>query len=281
MEEMLVDRRGRVWSAPVLARHYRYRYPVDLSLASFAVRERGFIHVRRRPAGVEITLRAGKFTQRGLLAAILALEQMPARILLSVFDGARWSHELFASMVSFTRLAEALAADQPLGPPEPWIATRLDLKAAGRAHLASLQPLLRLWEACRGRLPDDFDRHIVAAGHATRTILLRQAPDSKRFIFERVPIGTRLMKPEEWREFLGRDLEELPDAKYAAWAQRDYCAVAASGRPRLEAVRAVTHSRDGSNLSVRYDRLMIPWLGRGAELFLSAVPITRELSIKP
>src|SRR5215472_9370229 len=239
MQDILVDRGGRVWSPPVLARHYRYRYPADTSLAVFAVRERGFIHVRRRTSGVQITLRAGKFTQRGLLAAILALEQRPARVLLSMFDGAHWTHELFASMASFAQLAEALAADKPFGPREPWIATRLSLDALAQPRLASLQPLVRLWEACRGRLPEDFDRHIVDGGHEPRTILLRQMRRSKRLVHERVPVGSQMMNPAQWLNLLGRDLEELPDPAYGAWAHCAYTEVMANGRPQLDSVRAL------------------------------------------
>jgi hypothetical protein len=281
MQEMLVDRRGRVWSAPVLARHYRYRYPVDSSLAAFAVRERGFIHVRRRPAGVEVALRAGKFTQRGLLAAILALEQMPARILLSVFDGARWSHELFASMLSFTRLAEAIAADQPLGPREPWIATRLSLDSLSRPRFASLQPLVGVWEACRGRLPEDFDRYVAEFGHQPRTILLQRKARSKRLVFEHVPIGSRMMKPDQWLNYIGHSLADMPDPQYSAWAHRTYSEVVASERPQLDSVRADTRSLDGAKLHMRYDRLLIPWRGRGSAVFVNAVTVRRELSITP
>ncbi|HEV2546639.1 MAG TPA: hypothetical protein VGU20_04830 [Stellaceae bacterium] len=280
MQEMLVDKRGRIWSTPVLARHYGYRYPADLSLASFAVRERGFIHVRRRPTGVEIALRAGKFTQRGLLAAILALEQMPARMVLSVFDGARWTHELFASMASFTQLAEGLAADKPLGPQEPWIATRLDLDALAQPRLASLQPLVSLWESSRGRLPEQFDRHVVAAGHQPRTILLRQESESKRFIFERVPSDLRMLEPDQWLKFLGRDLEELPDQKYGAWAHRAYTEVLAKGQPQLDSVRGTTRESRGGALRIRYDRLVIPWTA-GSDQFVSTVTIRRALAITP
>jgi hypothetical protein len=230
---------------------------------------------------VQITLRAGKFTQRGLLAAILALEQRPARVLLSMFDGASWRHELFASMASFAQLAEALAADKPLGPREPWIATRLSLDALGQPRLASLQPLLNLWEACRGRLPEDFDRHIADGGHGPRTILLRQMRRSKRLVFERVPTGSLMMKPEQWLRFVGHALEEMPDPQYSAWAHREYKDVVASGRPQLDSIRANTRSLDGAKLHMRYDRLLMPWRGRQSAVFINAVTVRRELSILP
>jgi hypothetical protein len=281
MQDMLVDRRGRVWSAPILARHYGYRYPADLSLASFAVRERGFIHVRRRPAGVEIALRARKFTQRGLLAAILALEQMPARILLSVFDGARWRHELFANLLSFTQLAEALAADKPLGPCEPWIATRLSLDALSQPRFASLRPLVKVWEACRGRLPQDFGRYVAEFGHQPRTILLQRKTRSKQLVFEHVPIGSQMMKPDQWLNYIGHSLAEMPDPQYSEWAHRTYSEVVASERPQLDTVRANTRSLEGAKLRMRYDRLLVPWRGRGSAVFVNAVTIRRELSITP
>src|SRR5262249_25110972 len=142
-------------------------------------------------------------------------------------------------------------------------------------------PLVRLWEACRGRLPEDFDRHIVDGGHEPRTILLRQMRRSKRLVHERVPIGSQMMKPTQWLNLLGRDLEELPDPAYGAWVHRAYTEVMASGRPQLDSVRATTRSLDGDKLRMRYDRLIMPWRASRSDIFVGAVSVRRELTIMP
>ena len=90
-----------------------------------------------------------------------------------------------------------------------------------------------------------------------------------------------MMKPDQWVNLLGHDLEQLPDPEYGAWARRAYSEIVASGSPQLDNVRATTRSADGATLRMRYDRLVMPWRAAGSDVFVSAVTIRRELSIAP
>jgi hypothetical protein len=113
---VLIDRRGRVWAHGPEELASRLRFAASKEdFASLAVRERGFVHLVRRADGIHVRLAHKKFTQRSLLGALLTLENYPARILLSIHDGADWSHRMFTDLGSFAEFAENVAADRPYG----------------------------------------------------------------------------------------------------------------------------------------------------------------------
>lgn len=278
----LVDARGKAWpdDSPQLAQRFGYG-PPDSAFVPYAVRERGCIHLSRQSDGVRIALCAGEFTQRTLLGALLALETWPARILLSVHERSAWTHEMFMSIGTFAEYAEDIAADKPYGTRQRWLATKLGFDALLQPRLAALAPLLGLWDTNRGRLPDDFERAVTSIGLGRRTVLLRRLPQSERLVHEIVPVGVPFMRPCQWLNLIGREVEALPDRQYAAWAAQTYLEVLGEGQPRLDAVRATILSQDGATLRTRYYRLAIPWRRNGGDSFVSVASIRRELSISP
>jgi hypothetical protein len=278
---VLVDRRGKPWpdDSPELARRYGYG-PPEAAFVPYAVRERGCIHLLRQADSVRITLRAGKFTQRTLLGALLALETWPARILLSVYDSDEWSHEMFMSIGTFAEYAEDLAADKPYGTRQRWLATELGFDALLQPRLSSLEPLINLWQTSHGRLPDDLGRAVAPLGLGGRSILLRRLPKSDRLVHEMVPTGVPFLRPCQWLHLIGREAHDLPDGHYGAWATKSYLELLARGEPRLDAVRATIIAGDGATHRTRYYRLAIPW-HRASESFVGVVTIRRELSISP
>jgi hypothetical protein len=280
MQGVLVDSRGKAWpdDSPQLAQRYGYG-PPEAAFVPYAIRERGCIHLVRQSDSVRITLRAGKFSQRTLLGALLALETWPARILLSIYDSAAWSHEMFMSIGTFAEYAEDLAADKPYGTRQPWLATGLGTEALEQPRLAALKPLLGAWQSARGRLPEDFRETVESLGLGRRAVLLRRS-ESDRLVHEIVPTGLPYMKPCEWLSLIGRDVENLPDQRYAAWAKRGYLEVLANHAPRVDAVRATIRTIDGATLRSRYYRLTIPWQS-ARDVFVSIVSVRRELSISP
>jgi hypothetical protein len=279
---VLVDSRGKAWpdDSSELAQRYGYG-PPEAAFVPYSIRERGCIHLVRQADSVRITLRAGKFSQRTLLGALLALETWPARILLSVYDSEAWSHEMFMSIGTFAEYAEDLAADRPYGTRQPWLATELGFEALLQPKLSTLGPLLSLWEQNRGRLPEDFGRAVAPIGLERRAILLRQVSKTERLVHEIVPIGLPFMSPCQWLHLIGRGVDELPDRQYGAWAAQAYLEVLAKGQPRLDSVRATIRTLEGATLRTRYYRLSIPWRGAGSDSFVSIVSVRRELSISP
>lgn len=271
MRGIVVDRRGKAWSADSaeLAQRLGCRQ-VGGEAISHAVRERGWIHIAHRAESVRITFSVGRFTQKGLLGALLALDRFPARILLSAFVSGQWSHTMFSSLAGFAAHAENIAADEPLGRRVPWLATPLELNELSQPSLAKLEPLFLLWRASHGRMNAELTPLLDRVGLGHRATIARQLPRSERLVFERVATGLTLMRPCEWLERVGRDIGDLPDRAYGANGNKGYFDVAADGTPRLETVRAVCLTSAGTTMRSCYDRLLLPWQRRGDLLVLAA-----------
>lgn len=280
MRDFFIDRQGRSWTAWGLATWLGVRAGDD-ELRAFAVKERGFIHLSHRSDGLKLTVRAKRFTQKAFLGAMLSLEKPPARILVSVFDGAEWTHQLFTSLLSCGEYLEDIAADRPVARREPWMATPLDFGVLQRPQFAAFRLVTKVWAAACGRMPEDFDDYVLACGLEPRAIVVRRPYGTKKLVHERVPTATSLMRPCDWLNMIGREVEELPDQRYGAWAARIYHELLASGRPKLDNIRATTRTLSGSVLRISYQRLALPWSGPSGEAFVSAFTVRRELSIAP
>ena len=279
MRGIVVDRRGKAWPADSaeLARKLGCRQIGD-DVASYAVRERACIYVVQRANGARVALSLGRFTQKGLLGALLALDSIPARILLSAFDGGQWSHRMFSNLARFAEYAETVAEDEPLGRREPWLATPLQLEALSQPSLAKLEPLFQLWRASRGRMSEEVNPLLDRVGLRRRTTIARQLPRSERLVFEQVATGLTLMRPCEWLQRVGRDIGDLPDRAYGANGNKGYFEVAADRGPRLETVRAVCLTSAGTTMRSCYDRLLLPWR-RGGDLLVLAASTLRDVRV--
>jgi len=280
MRGIVVDRRGKTWPADSaeLARRLGSRL-TGSDVASYAVCKRDCLYVVQRDDSVRVALRLGRFTQKGLLGALLALDRIPARILLSAFDGSQWSHTMFPSLASFAEYVESVAEDEPLGGREPWLATAHALEALSRPGLAKLEPLYLLWRAARGRTSEEVNPLLDQLGLRDRTTIARQLPRSERLVFENVATGLTVMRPCEWLERIGRDIGDLPDPTYGANGYKGYFDVASAGVPRLEAVRAVCRTSAGATMRSSYDRLLLPWRRGRSDLLVLAVSTLRAVHL--
>jgi hypothetical protein len=273
---MLTDGKGEVWTdrSGELARRLGYCHPT-LDLAAYAVEKRGFIHLRERDKGVRVALRAGKVKLATVLGGILILSQMrPRRILLTTLAQGLWSHEILSDHHEFGQRAEQLAADGPIEQRHPWLAVDRSIGALASPLFAPMRPLVGLWEAERGRLPDDLDDHLAALGLLHRVILVRRQ-GSSRLVFVQFGSSLEIVPAKDRPDMVGRGFDDLPDRAYGAWIGQAYAANVRDRRPRLESIQAKFRQSETIALRGRYDRLMLPWQGKGGEPFVMSVALTR------
>ena len=64
-----------------------------------------------------------------------------------------------------------------------------------------------------------------------------------------------------------------------ARASAAYVEVAATLSSRIESVRALVRTSAATLFNARYDRVQLPWRGRGGEVFVMGLSLRRELSI--
>jgi hypothetical protein len=279
---ILIDGKGSAWPDRSwdLARRLGYRHPT-LDLAAYAVQKRGFVHLRERDRGARIALRAGRVRLAAVLGAMVVLHRLqPRRILLAVAAQGEWSYEIFASLHDFGERAEQLVADGPVEPRAPWLAIDRGTDALVSPLLAPLRRLLGLWEAERGRLPDDIDDRVAGLGLRHRMILARRQGRS-RLVFEQFGSALEMVPAGERASMVGRGFGDLPDPAYGAWIEEAYAATANGRHPRLASMQARFRQSATTQVGGRCVRLLLPWRGRGGELFAMGTSLTRAVSSGP
>jgi hypothetical protein len=276
---ILIDEGGKAWPANSAALARRLGY-VDArtDLASFAVRERGAIHIRAIEDGVRVTLRPGGFSRVALAGALQALNDLaPPRIMLVTRFGSETRAELFTSVFAFIEHAEQLAVEPPIEIKVPRYSVQRNLRNLATPSFAMVRPIVELWRDRRGELGDDVYTAAMANGISHRMILARQLPRSSRLITEHFGPGIKIYRPCEAMLTIGRDLHDMPDPEYGAWVAEAYAETLWNRRLRLESMRVNVRTSAATTISARYDRVLMPWWVPGNDLFVMALSIQREL----
>jgi len=276
-EGTLIDDMGRAWSdrSWALARRLGHEYSTP-GLSIHAVREHGFIHLRPQESCVRVGVRAGGFAPVALAAALFWLkERNPRRIILAVLSDDEWDYEMLASVWEFAERAEQLAAGGPIEVRCPWLAAERHLRTLSLPAFARIRPLMRLWEASRGRMPDDIEQRAAGFGLLDRMVLTRQRSGSSRLVFALFGAGIEFMRPCESFLMIGRDVDDVPDRDYGCRTARAYHETQIGRRPRLESIRATIRVSKTTAIKTRYDRLLLPWHGAGGERFVTGISLTR------
>jgi hypothetical protein len=274
---ILIDDKGRRWPdcSWEVARRIRYRHPT-LDLAAFAVRERGFIHIRPQQAGMRVALHARSFRLETLGGALYEIKESGARrIVLALFIDSEWFYEILTSTWEFAARAEQLVAGGPIEPGHPWIAAERDLAALSLPTFAQVRSLVEMWRSCRGRMPKQVDVSLDRLGLLQRAILVRQ-PSSSRLVFAQVGAGIECVRPGQSALLVDRDVHDQHDHEYGGWVARCYAENLASRRPRLQSIRATVRLTETTVAQGRYDRLTLPWSNSSNEPFLMSISLTRS-----
>jgi hypothetical protein len=279
---ILIDDAGQTWAAndPALMRRLGYA-DARVDFVSFAVAERGLIHVRSIEDGVRVTLRPGAFSRVALAGALQALNDLaPPRILLVVRAGRGSQAELFTSVFAFIERAEQLAADPPIEIKVPRYSVQRGLRNLTTPPFAMVRPIVDLWKDRRGELGEEVFRSVESQGLAPRMILVRQPAGTSRLITEHFGPGIMIMRPCEALMIVGRDFyEHHADRQYGAWVADAYAETLWRRHPRLESVRATVRTGAAASLKVRYDRLIMPWRSGERDVFAMALSIQREVPV--
>lgn len=275
---ILVDAKGQRWadrSWDILRRFGRYSAHLDA--VSYAVRECGFIHIRPQDVGAYVSLRAGAFGLETLAGALYELkERRFPRILVAMLIGSEWSYEIVGSAGAFAVCAEQLLAGEIGDRRHPWVAADRKLAALALPEFAQLRPLVEIWRACRGRMPEDLDSALLPFGLLPRMVFVRQPPRSSRLVYAHFGSGIEFMKPCETLLMVGRDIGDFSDRAYGSWTAQAYAENLQRRRPRLQSIHATIRMSETTTAIGRYDRLVLPWHNAGNDRFLMGISLTRK-----
>jgi hypothetical protein len=276
---LLIDDQGRTWADNSWDLARRIGYVQSLSeIANYAVRERGFIHIRpgNHARAVHVALRERCFNLIAFTAAMLELGRTnPSRIMLSLTTDDEPAFRLFMDLHDFCREVEPLAMGRALEIRIPRLAERRSLRVLNLPEFHAVREIIELWRGTHGELTDDVRRTAFASGLSQRTVLLRRV-SSSRLITEHLGAGIMILRPCEALLTIGRDFDDMPDRDYGAWVAEAYHEVLWSRGLRVDSVRASVRTSASSTLRTRYDRVLMPWRRKGDEMFGMGVSIRRE-----
>jgi transcriptional regulator with XRE-family HTH domain len=157
----------------------------------------------------------------------------------------------------------------------PTLAIGRPLVFLERPGFAQARSIVTQWRELRGKLTDDVHRTVLTAGLLPRTTLLRQVSAS-RLVIEHLGAGIAILRPCETLLAIGRGFEDMPDRNYGGWVAQAYDEVLWSGAVRVESVRASVRTSATTTLRTRYDRVLMPWRGKGDEMYVMGLSIRRE-----
>ena len=278
VDGILIDEKGHPWpdrSWELVRRLGRIDAALDIS--TFAVRERGFIHIRPQENGARVAVRVGGFGLETLAGALYELkERRFPRIILTMLSDGDCFYEMLGGAWEFAERAERLLAGGAAAPRYPWLAAERDLAALGLPAFAQVRPLLELWRSRRGSLPDELDTAVARAELLHRMILVRQLPRSSRLVFAHFGAGIECRPVGESEQLIDRDVHDHHDRAYGAWVETAYREAVLAGRPHLRSIRARIKVSDTVVAAGRYDRLILPWRAADGGCFALGISLTRD-----
>jgi hypothetical protein len=273
---ILIDEKGRRWPDRSFELVRRLgAIPPDLGLATYAVRDCGFIHIRPQETGARVALRPAGFSLETLAGALYELkERRVPRILLALFTNGDWCYEMLGGAWDFADRAEQLLTGGPVMRRQPWMAAERTLTALNLPDFATVRPLVKLWQASRGRMPDGLEDALIGAGLLDRMILLR--PRRSGLVFAHLGSAIECVRPGQNLLLVDHEVHEQPDRDYGAWVARAYDESLRVDRPQLQSIRATVRLSETTAAQGRYDRLTLPWHASNGNHFLMGISLTRE-----
>ncbi|MBX6366785.1 MAG: hypothetical protein IRZ04_02320 [Rhodospirillales bacterium] len=278
MKHLLISPEGDSFPATPAALQRRLGLDAGSGVISRAVRDLGFIELRYRDNRLLITGRPRVISP----LAVAGLGQKVARwrvgrVGLSVLDDG-WSTSVHASVAGaiarLRRLCRELSIDPgwSLFDATPLRLDELDGEGYAQMHLLSAE-----WQTLGGEMDCDMRRRLLSRAGAVNIFVARPSSDSESVVIEYSRVLERPWT-SSWMHRAGIDLRNQPDRRYIAWVTRAYRDALATGRPRLERIRAELHCPERGTRLFDYDRLILPWRTPQNEPIATGVSIVRRVA---
>jgi hypothetical protein len=271
---LMVDDEGESWQAgsPEFLKKLGDDHP-DYDAVDYAVRNLGYIALRRHGESVRIICRAECVTPISLVGLLyLLVDLRPRRVALTLFSDTSdtWQTEIVGSVDDATARIEALSLKSRGGlTKEP-----LDFSAIDRSRRLRFHTLLGAWRQCGGAIETLPTALLQRADAADRSVTVKLVPDGRMAIVEYGP-GFSLYGASWHENALGRTLDDQPDRRYGAWLQDDYRRAIDSFTPQFDYVDVTVAVTPDRKRRLVYERLVLPWRGKAGERLVSGFSVMR------
>lgn len=276
---VLIDDQGNCW--PSGSRELFSRLgnaDPDFDMASYAVRNLGFIEVEGTPDSMQLRLRPGAVDPKALAALFYLLsDATPRRLVLGYFID-DWGYEICpGSEKMFARIEELVREAANRRPNTAYLSQRKDPAGLVDSQDTHLSFLFAKWRATFGTFHDGTMEDLATLGLLDRTLILDYYGGSDILIIQNWGKGLRFFGSDWTTKAPGHSMENQPDRDYAAWVARGYRESVRTHGPVFEQVDAVIRGKDKDPLRREYERLILPWrTPQGDTIITGCSALTRK-----
>jgi hypothetical protein len=267
---LLVDDGTAFEPTPAALAHHLGVGVSNTDLVDYAVRNLGMVEVRFERDLLRLAARPALISP----ATLNGMQQLVAgwrgaRVALMSFDGGAWQASIMGNAHDAVETLRALARQQSSHPGwSTFEATPVRLETLKGPAYDGMRLLAAEWSLLGGVMDRsmlaEFTQRRLAPGRSN-AVLAQRSPDGSGIIVEHARGAERCPPAVAWLSHAsGRDLREHEDRPYAAWLTETYRDVLATGRPRLETVRATLRCPEYGPRAFHYDRLILPWTRRAS-----------------
>jgi hypothetical protein len=279
MKHLLIGPEGDSFPATVAAIERRLGFTVPaVDLVAYLVRNMGHVEIRFEDGRLRIAARPRFLSPLALAGVVDAAARWPiARVALSLLD-AGWGASIHPSLAAAVAELRRICRARSTHPGWSFFETRrlqlddLDGKPYDAMHLLSAE-----WQMLGGEMDGEMHAEFLARRSDANMFLARPSADGESIVLEHC----RLIEQSwtsSWMRRAEIDLRLQPDERYIAWVTRAYRDTLATGRPRLERIRAELRCPEHGVRFFDYDRLILPWRTARSERVATVVSVVRGVA---
>ncbi len=258
---LLIDDEGSVNDSRSLnLRTKLHAVQIGDAFSDYAIRNLGFVAIQPAQKSVHIRLRPSHVSPVAFAGLMYWLaDQQPERVMLATLDRDDWQHQMLGnSDTAAVKIAQIVNRAQRRHD-ENFLAAERQID-----DLAPDHPLRQLYEA-RAQLQDAMARldldlvNQVMGTHVGGRFSVSQAdPELKRIVLASVGHGFAAEAGYWMRRAVGNRMEDMPDARYGAWAADTHAQAIRSGMPQLNDIDIIVQWPSEKPRRYRTKRLLLP-----------------------
>ena len=284
----LLTSEGAFWELNRFSlRHRLGFYGGSIELAHAAVTNFGYVYIRQAGDRVKILLRPDRFPHRAyeaLVASLLKRRIERVAIILdpmAAFGVTKVAAEFFYNIHDAVAYLDALRSMTPGEIERPqFMSAQLDMGRLATVARRDLRQAYVAWRRAKGELREQRLQKLLNQPRQADLLLTRLSERRNEIQIETWPSYMGFVPEEKISGILGNSVEGLPyPGNYPVDAAVGYHTVFSREEPLLEIVEAEIKYINGPVKRIRYERLCLPWRGKGGEIFVSSLSSFRSKAV--
>jgi hypothetical protein len=278
MKHLLIGSEGESFPATAAAVERRLGFTVAMvGTVEYVVRNMGFVELRFDAGRLRVAARPRLVSPLAVagLAATVARWRV-GRVALSLL-GDGWTFSIHATVAG--ALGELRRVCRETSTHPGWSlfeAKKLRLDGLDGPPYDAMHLLTAEWQTLGGEMDAEMRSEFLSRRSTANVFLARPSSDRESVVVEHCRLPDKPWT-SSWMRRADIDLRTQPDTRYIGWVTRAYREVLATGRPRLERIRAELRCPERGPRLFDYDRLILPWRTPAGDRVATVISVVRDV----